>query len=253
LPASQCHNGSRVGVDQIYSGNRYSLQYPQAGTNLAMAENGDFFFPIMQNGPAKGPKGIVRIKADGSTCEWVTRFAATSENIYAPKPEGQRGADYGLPNGTGPRGDGPINYGQNPANIFYRRDASNIPWIYVMDGIASGAFGNRYYRVNVTTGDRFDLFSDVVGDTYSEWDPHRQVLWTAGAFDRTRIVAVDILGLGGQPQVLGGIRCLSTNSDWYQCMRGPGDVSNAARADVMFDPFDNNLIDDDVGHVRADD
>ena len=253
LPASQCHNGSRVGFDSIYIGNRYSLQYPQAGTNLTMAENGDFFFPIMQSGPAKGPKGIVRIKADGSLCEWVTRFAATGENTYAPKAEGQRGPDYGLPNGTGPRGAGPINYSQNPANIFYRRDANDVPWIYVIDGIASGSLGNRYYRVNVETGDRFDLFSDVIGDTYSEWDPHRQVLWTAGAFDRTRIVAVDLLGLGGQPQVLGGLRCLATNSDWYQCMRGPGDNGNAARSDVMFDPFDNNLImvHERIGLVRV--
>ena len=242
MPASQCHNGSRVGFDAIYNGNRYSLQYPQAGTNLAMDENGDFFFPIMQSGPSNGPKGIVRVKFDGSSCEWVTRFAATGQNTYAPKPANERGADYGLPVGTGPRGEGPVNYGQNPANIYYRRDAENVPWIYVLDGIASGANGIRYYKVNVTTGDRFDLFSDVLGDTYSEWDPHRQVLWTSGAFDRTRITAVDVLGLGGQPQVLGGIRCLSTNSDWYQCMRGPGDVGNAARADIMFDPHDNNLV-----------
>lgn len=243
FPASQCHNGSTVGVDAITAGSRYSLQMTLTGQNLTMAPNGDFFLSASQNGPAKGPRGIVRISADGSKCTWVTRFAATNGNRYAPRAPADQGADYGLADGTGPLGDGPNNFASNPANLFYREDEAGVAWLYALDGIGSGGAGTRYYRVNVATGDRENLFSSIIGDTYSVWDPEREVLWTTGGYDTTRIVALDIVGHdGAAPTELGGIRCLSTTSDWYSCMRGPGDVDNQNRSGTFYDPLDGNLV-----------
>jgi hypothetical protein len=243
LPASQCHNGSTIGVDGTTAGNRYSLQMQDTGQAMAMAPNGDFFLGIKQAGPAKGPRGIVRISADGQSCEWVTRFAATNGNIYATKAAADQGADYGLPNGTGPRGGGLANFASNPVNIFYREDAEGVAWLYTLDGIGAGANGTRYYRVNVATGDREQLFSSIIGDSHSVWDPSREVLWTSGGFDTTRVVALDIIGHDGAPPTeLGGLKCLTTTSTWYQCMRGPGDGDNQNRSGTFFDPWDNNLV-----------
>jgi hypothetical protein len=56
-------------------------------------------------------------------------------------------------------------------------------------------------------------------------------------------VALDIVGHdGAAPTELGGIRCLSTTSDWYSCMRGPGDVDNQNRSGTFYDPLDGNLV-----------
>ncbi len=243
VPASQCTNGSTVGVDSITAGSRVTLQMMTPGTNLTMAPNGDFFIGAAQAGPAKGPRGIVRISADGSTCTWVTRFAATNGNRYAAKAPADQGPDYGLADGTGPLGAGPNNFASNPVNLFYREDDAGVAWLYALDGIGSGGQGTRYYRVNVATGDREGLFSSIIGDTYSVWDPQREVLWTTGGFDTTRIVALDIIGHDGAPPAeLGGIRCLSTTSDWYKCMRGPGDVDNQNRSGTFYDPLDGNLV-----------
>lgn len=243
LPASQCDNGSTLGVDGITVGNRHSLQMELTGQTMTMAPNGDFFLGIKQSGPANGPRGMVRISANGQKCEWVTRFAATNGNTYVTKAAADQGADYGLPNGTGPRGGGPGNFNANPVNLFYREDAQGQGWLYALDGIAAGGTGIRYYRVNVATGDREQLFSSIVGDSHAVWDPSREVLWTSGGFDTTRIVAVDIIGHdGAPPSELGGLKCLSTTSTWYQCMRGPGDGDRQNRSGTFFDPWDNNLV-----------
>ncbi len=252
LSPSQCHNGSRVGFDAIYNGQRYSLQHEMTGTRLAMAPNGDFFLSAKQNGPANGPKGVIRISADGSRCEWVTRFGALGNNTYAERPVGERGADYGLPNGTGPRGGGVNNYTFNPVNLFYM-EIEGVAYLYARDGIGSGGLGTRHYRINVATGDRETAFQDIAGDSHTFWDPHRELLWMTGVFGGSIISPVDILGKGGTVGVLGNIRCLSTNSTWYYCMRGPGDIGKQYRGGVVYDPYDHNLlmVHEGVGVVRV--
>lgn len=240
-PESQCTNGRNN------TGSRLTLQMETPGLALTMAPNGDFFFGIKQSsrtvGNNTGPRGIIRISADGTKCSWVTRFAAEPDNPYGIKPADQQGADYGEPNGTGPRGTGPTNFDSNPVNVFYKEDNTGTPWLYALDGIGSGGTGTRYYRVNVQTGDRELLFSSIIGDSHSVWDPHREVLWTTGGYDTTRIVALDIMGHDGNPPAeLGGLKCLSTTSDWYQCMRGPGDGDRQNRSGTLFDPYDNNLL-----------
>jgi|GEM_PF-2449060 len=243
VPASQCTNGGVVGVDGVTNGGRRTLQITTTGQNMTITDNGDFLLGAVQNGPAKGPRGIVRISADGSTCTWVTRFAATNNNLYATKAAAAQGPDYGLANGTGPLGAGPNNFGQNPANLFYRKEADGSEWVYALDGMAVGANGIRYYKANLATGDRVSLFSAGIGDSHSVWDPMREVLWTTGGFDATRIVAVDILGHDGEePSALGGLKCLSTTSQWYQCMRGPGDGDRQNRSGTFYDPVDGNLV-----------
>lgn len=252
LPPSQCHNGSRVGFDAIYNGQRYSLQHEMTGTRLAIAPNGDFFLSAKENGPARGPKGVIRISADGSRCEWVTRFGASGNNIYAERPANERGADYGLPNGTGPRGGGVNNFTFNPVNLFYM-EVGGVAYVYARDGIGSGGTGTRHYRINVATGDRETVFQDIAGDSHTFWDPHREVAWMTGVFGGSLITPVDLLGKGGAVQVLGNIRCLSTNSTWYYCMRGPGDMGKQYRGGVVYDPYDHNLlmVHEGVGVVRV--
>jgi hypothetical protein len=245
MPADQCDNGSITGNSQGgLNGNRRSLQINIMANPWAMSPvTGDHFFSVTQAGPARGPYGVIKISADGSTCEWVTRFAANSPNRFAEITNvAQRPADYGLPAGSGPRGGGLSNYGNNPVNLHWRI-VNNVPWLYMVNGTGSGATGMKYYRVNALTGDRELLFSDIMGDMFSVWDESRQVLWTAGVFMGTIITPMNILGLGGQPPgVLGNIRCLSTTSPWYQCMRGAGDTGSHIRGGIFIDPLDDNLI-----------
>ncbi len=243
MPASQCHNGSTIGVDGVTAGGRLSLQYTTVGQNMTIDNDGYYYVGAMQNGPAKGPRGVVRISPDGSRCEWVTRFAATENNRYAPRAPANQPAGYGQRDGTGPFGAGPNNFASNPVNLYFREDDAGQGWIYALDGIGSGGTGTRYYRINIDTGDREQLFSSIIGDSHNAWDPEREVLWTFGGFDATRIVALDILGHDGNPPTeLGGLHCLSTTSDWYQCMRGPGDMDRMNRGGAVYDPLGHNLI-----------
>jgi hypothetical protein len=254
IPADQCDVGSTVGLGGITNGRRRTPQINFDTNPWAMAETGEHYLSVIQAGPARGPFGVVKISADGSTCEWVTRFAANAPNKYAEIADpALRPADYGLPNGSGPRGTGLTNFGQNPVNLHWRI-VNNVPWIYVVNGSGTGGTGMKYYRINANTGDREFLFSGILGDMFSVWDEARQILWTSGGFDATLVVALNILGAGGMaPSELGSIRCLSTTSPWYKCMRGPGDADRQNRGGLFLDDSDGNLImaHGSIGFVRV--
>lgn len=256
VPADQCDNGTTVGQGSITNGNRRSLQINFVANPWTMSPEGDFYLSVTQSGPARSPYGIIKISADGSTCSWVTRFAASSPNRYAEVTDpAARQPDYGLPIGTGPRGSGLTNFGANPVNLFWWFDVtSGKSWLYVLNGPGTGGTGMKYYRVDAATGNREFLFSGIIGDSYSVWDEDREILWSSGGFDTTLVVPMNILGSGGQPPAaLGGIRCLSTNSPWYKCMRGPADADRQNRGGLFFDPLDGNLIiaHGSIGFVRV--
>lgn len=72
---AQCWNGERV------SGRKF-VQINNRG--FAMDEDGNYLLTVVANSAANwiSPVGIVRIAADGSTCEWVRRTGAGPYNAY---------------------------------------------------------------------------------------------------------------------------------------------------------------------------
>jgi hypothetical protein len=257
VPADQCENGSAVGQGGITNGSRKSLQINFLTNAWAMSPTtGEHYLSVTQSGPARSPYGVIKISADGSTCEWVTRFAANAPNKYAEIVDvAQRPADYGLPLGSGPRGTGLTNFGANPVNLHLRPDAATGKlWLYVVNGPGSGGTGMKYYRIDTATGNREFLFSGIMGDMFSIWDDVRQILWTSGGFDASIIVALNIIGSGGMaPAELGGLKCISTTSPWYKCLRGPGDADRQNRGGLFLDDGDGNLIlaHGSIGFIRV--
>jgi hypothetical protein len=82
---AQCWNGERV------SGRKF-VQINNRG--FAMDANGNYLMTVVANSAADwiSPVGIVRISADGSSCEWVRRTGAGRYNAYYDgTPSGQVG------------------------------------------------------------------------------------------------------------------------------------------------------------------
>lgn len=110
----------------------------------------------------------------------------------------------------------------------------------MVDGVGSGGAGMQYYRIDPATGRRQSLLRDIYGDSCSVWDPIRARLWTAGGFATTLVVALDLLA--DPPVEMGNIKCLASGADWYQCMRGAGDIDSHNRGGLFCDPLDGNLV-----------
>jgi hypothetical protein len=135
--------------------------------------NGDYLLPVIQGGTTSNitPNGIVRIKKDGTDCQWVTRFGMGTDNAF-----------YGQTIGSGPLAQ-------------FSFDA-----LYVHEGFLYAVTSNAIaFKIDPTTGNRTIVASDAVGTgalvgvDWLDWDPTRDILWTGGTGAGTTIVSWDLV------------------------------------------------------------
>jgi hypothetical protein len=243
FPLDQCENGQIVGKDGITVGGRRSVQINGMWNPFEMnPETGEFYLSIIQ-ADRNSPWGIVTISADGSTCSWATRAKAGSANRFADSAAAKADPAYGQPDGVGPRGKGIENMTFNATNLFHHTIGDQA-WIYA-------ASGSTFMRINAATGDRELVVQSDAGDSHSVWDPARNWLWTSGTGNGSGIGAITIAN-EDDPRISPNLFCLNPGADWYQCVRGPGEIGPMLRGGLFVDPFDGNLIiaHDAVGLVR---
>jgi hypothetical protein len=245
FPKDQCEQGSipqAPGVSgSVPASSRRSKQVNGGFAPFEMNPNTGEFYLIPL--PGTGPFGIMKISADGKECSWVTRMKATGNNRYTDNAENKAKADFGQPNGSGPRGKGITNMTFPGTNIHYH-EVGGKAWLYVSSG-------NTYWRADLETGDREQVVQQEPGDTYSVWDDSRKLLWTSGTGNGSGIAPLNILD-EDNVKLGGNIFCLNPTAAWFQCIRGPGEAGPLLRGGLFFDPQDGNLImaHDGVGLVR---
>ncbi len=245
FPKDQCEQGSvpqAPGVmGSVPASSRRSKQINTGFAPFEMnPDTGEFY--LIPN-PGTGAFGIMKISADGKECSWVTRMKAQGNNRYTDNAENKAKADYGLPNGSGPRGAGITNMTFPGTNIYFH-EIKGKQWLYVSSG-------NTYWRADVETGMREQVMQQEPGDSYSVWDPVRNFLWTSGTGNGSGIAPVTIND-EDNPKLGGNIFCMNPTAAWFQCVRGPGEAGPLLRGGLFLDPADGNLImaHDAVGLVR---
>lgn len=147
----------------------------QGGNRWTMDPEGNHYFSAI--GAAPGPS-IVRVSPDGQSCEYVTRLA-----------------------------DGPVTF--DPPNVGEGYDAIQFDFenLYVHDGKLYARSDKLLIEVNLADGRR-KLVSDAktgsvgdgpygankgLGEGWTTWDPHHNVLWMWGApSDANLLFAIDL-------------------------------------------------------------
>jgi hypothetical protein len=246
-PKDQCEQGTvpqAPGVmGSVPAGSRRTMQINGGFSPFEMNPNtGEFYLiPLQQSNST--PAGILKISADGTECSWVTRMKASGNNRYADDAKTKADPSYGQPSGMGSRGTGITNMTFAGTNVYYH-EIKGEAWLYVSSG-------NTYWRANVKTGNRELVVQSETGDTGSVWDSSRNFLWTSGTGNGSAIAPVTI-NTEDDPKVLGNLFCLNPSAEWFQCIRGPGEIGPMLRGGLFFDPSDNNLIyaHDTVGLIR---
>ena len=245
FPKDQCEQGSvpqAQGVQgSVPAGSLRSKQVNFSGAPFEMNPNTGEFYLIPIKGT--GPQGIMKISADGKECSWITRMRASGNNRYTDSPENKAKADFGQPNGSGPRGTGFTSMTFDGTNIHYH-EVKGKAWLYVSSG-------NSYWRADLETGDRELVAQQEPGDTHSVWDEGRKLLWTSGTGNGSGIAPLNILE-EDNVKLGGNIFCLNPSAAFFQCIRGPGEAGPLLRGGLFFDPQDGNLImaHDAVGLIR---
>jgi len=158
----QCWNGERV------SGRKF-VQINNRG--FAMDANGNYLLTVVANsaGSWLSPVGIVRISADGSTCEWVRRTGAAQNNAYYD----------GAPSGSVGVGSDPIDVDcdgtPDTASGFLPRDAK---FYAPVPPCGSGLFagGNKGSGAAPSPGSSFRALHWVAGKLWA-FDGNTYGLW----------------------------------------------------------------------------
>lgn len=163
----QCPNGMK-----LEGSTTWAQIYDYGGFELDA--NGDYLVTVLQNGTTSNitPNGIIRIKKDGTDCQWVTRFGMGTNNEF-----------YGQTIGTGP-------LAQFSFDALYLHQG----FLYAVTSSNAIAF-----KIDPTTGNRTIVASDAVGTgalvgvDWLSWDPTRNIMWTGGTGAGTTIVSWDLV------------------------------------------------------------
>jgi hypothetical protein len=155
-PYGHCANG-RNGEGYRY----YSVQIGRKA--FGIDEEGNFYLSYAHNGntPTSDGIGIIKVGADGSTCDFVTR---TKTGINNPLYQG-------VNIGTGPE----------PQAGPYKGMLVRNGKLYV-----STQLDDDLYEVDIATGNRVALHTEdqdnVTGGsgTHVLWDPYRDLIWQMG-------------------------------------------------------------------------
>lgn len=144
----QCSNGaSGSGIQWV--------QLNQEAGFVLEPSTGDYLLPVIQSGTVDDitPNGIVRIKSDGSACEWVTRFGMGSKNGFA-----------GQTKGTGP-------LAQFSFDAMYLHEGSLLA--VELDSNLD------VFKIDLTTGKR-QVIGSGSGEDWLAWDAQRGLMWGGG-------------------------------------------------------------------------
>jgi hypothetical protein len=120
-----CGNGDPLGIPPTVIQIR-NLEF-------AMDTTGNFYFNILENENPRPGKGFIRVSADGTQCDWVTRHGAQSGNLFFGQDIGT-GADFS---------------NTSIAGFAWKDDA-----IYTTDFIS-----NRFIRISTVNGNRSNISS----------------------------------------------------------------------------------------------
>lgn len=155
-PYGHCANGRDA---------KYGYASVQIGRKaFALDDKGSFYFSYAHNGttPTSDGIGILRVSADGKTCEFVTRSKVGKDNI--------------------------LYKGQSVGGGF-EPQAGPYKGMLIKDGkiYASTELDDDLVEVDLKTGDRKAIHVDGVTDahngssgTHVVWDPYRSLIWQAG-------------------------------------------------------------------------
>lgn len=144
---------------------KYGYASVQIGTRaLGLDGQGNFYLSYAHNGytPTSDGIGILKVSADGKSCDFVTRSKTGVDNfLYKGKNIGQ---------GVEPQ-------------------AGPYKGMLVKDGklYTSTELNDELYEIDIASGDRKMLHKDGVTDahngssgTHVVWDAHRNLIWQAG-------------------------------------------------------------------------
>ncbi len=143
----QCSNGAKSGA--------LTVQLNQYAGFALEPTTGDYLMPVIQGGTVSDitPNGVVRIKKDGSGCQWVTRFGMGSNNGFA-----------GQTLGTGPLAQ----------FAFDALEIHNGKLLAVEMDTNQDTF-----EIDLATGKRTVLGEGVSTD-WLAWDAKRNLMWGGG-------------------------------------------------------------------------
>ena len=155
-PYGHCGNGRTE---------KYGYESVQIGRKaFGIDDQGNFYFSYAHNGntPTSDGIGILKVGADGKTCDFVTRTKVGAENVLY---KGQT-----------------IGKGYEPQAGPYKGMLVKGGKLYT-----STELNDELVEVDIATGDRKLLHKEGVNDnntgstgTHVLWDPYRSLIWQAG-------------------------------------------------------------------------
>jgi hypothetical protein len=155
-PYGHCGNGrtEKFGYESVQIGRKA----------FGIDDKGNFYFSYAHNGntPTSDGIGILKVSADGKTCDFVTRTKVGAENVLY---KGQT-----------------IGKGYEPQAGPYKGMLVKGGKLYT-----STELNDELVEVDIATGDRKLLHKEGVNDnntgstgTHVLWDPYRSLIWQAG-------------------------------------------------------------------------
>jgi hypothetical protein len=201
----QCSNGASSGATTV--------QLNQSAGFALEPVTGDYLLPVIQGGTSTNitPNGVVRIKKDGTGCDWVTRFGMGSANGFA-----------GQTKGTGPLAQ-------------FSFDA-----MYMHEGklLAVELDTNQdIFQIDLDTGKRTVLGEGVSTD-WLAWDAKRGLMWGGGTGAGTAVNSWNMTS-GIVFQHLGMLLAKPVD---FQRVTGPLATCCGTHAPGWIDPLNDQLI-----------
>jgi hypothetical protein len=208
---------------QCASGSGIANQYVQY-TSLGFAvEPAGTFLVGFANAVVDG-RGLVRIAADGSTCEWVTVSGTRPDKLVV---------------GTGDELGGMVQgYTLHGGQIWAQTTQPKALWSI------DPATGNREVALLAQAG-------GIIGERWSVWDEGRGVMWTAGLQSSVTIAAVNL-----ETKAILDIfaTCGEEAFPWFPlCASGPIQINSQNYGGIWMHPKNGNLIvaQDAIGIVEV--
>lgn len=208
---------------------------------FGVGPSGEFFLGFRGAGPYSEGVGIVRVAADGSRCDFVTRSGAGALNAHAGH---SIGGGYDLDRG------------------FYAGFVLREGQLYVLNDVYKALF-----RIDLATGNRFRMSSAStsygllgdgptnfggIGQRWLAWDEARQIMWATGIQSYRGMTAID-LATGNRTEAY----CRSSNAEvpWRDtCLGGVLEGGYQNLGGFWLDPATNDpiLVHEGKSLVRVD-
>lgn len=187
---------------------RQRISVPIEGGNpsFALDDQGRFYMAFNQAGFETGV-GLIRVGADGKSCEYLSRTGATRGNVtYYQKDIGQ-GASFGQGALSGLSIEGDTLYALNFIN-------------------------GTLFSVDINTGDRKLITSGTTAVAYTVLNPHdNNILWAVGK-DTTTVIDEVLLS----ERKIADLWTLDT------FRRGPLNAGNLGSGGMWFDPVNPDVV-----------